>query len=161
MTRLRADAQGNGDNLARAADIFDEYGDFIFSIIRYQVRNDAQADDLFQDFFLSLVSKPMPQDIRNVKSFLYKMLAGDAVDAIRRTTRYKNYIRRYSEDFNRVVNNDHPEDDIIRAEEVSRIFELVEKKLPRRQAEAITLRYKKDYEINIRKITKSRKWPKK
>ena len=39
-----------------AAKVFGEYGDFIHAVIRCKVRNEAQADDLFQDFFLSLVS---------------------------------------------------------------------------------------------------------
>ena len=41
------------NNVERAAQIFSEYGDFILAVIHYQTSNHAQADDLFQDFFLS------------------------------------------------------------------------------------------------------------
>jgi DNA-directed RNA polymerase specialized sigma24 family protein len=65
------------NNVGLAAKIFAEYGDFIRMVIRYKVKNEAQADDLFQDFFLSLVVSPLPageHSGRNIlmgQSFLY------------------------------------------------------------------------------------------
>ncbi|MHC4792547.1 MAG: RNA polymerase sigma factor, partial [Planctomycetota bacterium] len=68
---------GVPSNVNHAAKIFSEYGDFIRGVIRYQVGNDAQADDLFQDFFLSLVSRPVPADIQNIKKYLYRAITND------------------------------------------------------------------------------------
>jgi len=38
-------------NVGQATVIFARYGDFIRAVIHSQVRNEAQADDMFQDFF--------------------------------------------------------------------------------------------------------------
>ncbi len=147
MALSGTNAHSHADNVDRATEIFDEYGDFILAIIRCRANNDVQADDLFQDFFISLVAKPMPQNIRNIKNFLYKMIINDIVDAARRTVRYRNRVKKYVDHFGYTINNNSPENAFIEAEEINKMFKLIEKRLPHRQMQAITLRYKNNYEI--------------
>ena len=134
-------------NVARAAEIFSEYGDFIRAVIRYQVSNDAQADDLFQDFFLSLVSRPLPAGIQNVKSYLYRAITNDIVDAARRVEKYKTRMNKYAEYLNYSINKNRPENALIEIEQTNKMFRLIEGWLRRSEAQAITLRYRNSYNI--------------
>jgi len=134
-------------NVARAAEVFSKYGKFIFAVIRYQVKNDAQADDLFQDFFLSLVSKPLPEGIQNVKGYLYKAITNDIVDATRRVENYKARMNKYAECLNYSVNKNSPENALIEKEQTNKMFRLLEGRLRRSEARAITLRYRNSYNI--------------
>ena len=134
-------------NVARAAEIFSEYGDFIRTVIYYHVENNAQADDLFQDFFLSLVSKPIPANIQNVKGYLYKAITNDIVDAVRRVEKYKTRMNKYAERLNYSVNNNRPENAFIETEQTNKMFRLIEGWLRHSEAQAITLRYRNSYNI--------------
>ncbi len=77
------------NNLDLASKVFAEHSDFIRAVIRSQVKNEAQADDIFQDFFLSLVYNPVPKGVKNMKSYLYRAIINDVVDAFRRVETYK------------------------------------------------------------------------
>jgi RNA polymerase sigma factor (sigma-70 family) len=139
-------------NVASAAEIFSEYGDFIRAVIHYKVKNDAWASDLFQDFFLSLVSKPIPANIQNVKGYLYKAITNDIVDAVRRVEKYKTRMDKYAECFNYSVNNNRPENALTEAEETAKMFKLIEGWVRRSEAQAISLRYRNSY--NIKEVAK-------
>jgi RNA polymerase sigma factor (sigma-70 family) len=140
------------NNVARATEIFSEYGDFIRTVIRYQVKNGTQADDLFQDLFLSLVSKPIPVDIQNVKSYLYRAITHDIIDAVRRVEKYKTLMNKYAECFNYSVNKPRPENAMVEAEETNKLFRFLEGRLRHSEAQAITLRYRNSY--NIKEVAK-------
>ena len=129
-----------------AANVFAEYGDFIRMVIRYQVKNDTQVDDLFQDFFLSLVSKPIPIGVRNVKSYLYKAITNDIIDAARRVEKYQKKMRKYAKRFSYSIDKRTPEKDFIDKEETNKIFETIEMQLRDSEAQAITLRYRHNYD---------------
>ena len=77
------------NNLDLTSKVFAEHGDFIHVVIRSQVKNEAQADDIFQDFFLSLVYNPVPKGVKNMKSYLYRAIINDVVDAVRRVKHTK------------------------------------------------------------------------
>lgn len=139
-------------NVARAAEIFSEYGDFIRAVIYYQIKNDDQADDLFQDFFLSLVSEPLPADIQNIRGYLYKMITNDIVDAARRVERYKTLMKKYAECFNYSINKNRPENALIEIEQTNKLFKLIKGRLRHSEAQAITLRYRNSY--NIKEVAK-------
>jgi len=139
-------------NVDRAAEIFSEYGDFILAVIRYQVGNDVQADDLFQDFFLSLVSRPIPPDIQNIRSYLYRAIINDVVDAIRRIQKYQTRMHKYAECLNYSINKNTPENALIGKEEINKMFKLIEGRLPRSEAQAVTLRHRNN--CNIKEVAK-------
>ena len=135
-----------------AAKIFTEYGDFIHTVIRYQVKNETQADDLFQDFFLSLVTSPLPTGVRNIRGYLYRAITNDIIDATRRVERYRNHMHKYSKHLDRPINKRTPEDAFICVEETSKMFELIKGRLRNNEFQAITLRHKDHY--NIKDVAK-------
>ena len=105
-----------GVNAATA--IFAQHGQFIRAIIYSKIGHEAGAEDIFQDFFLSLAHKPPPDDVKNIKSYLYSAITHDIADAMRRMNAYR-----------------------------VRLEELIEKRLPSSQSKAVILRYKHGYEI--------------
>ena len=134
-------------NVSCAAEIFSKYGDFIRAVIRYQVGNDAQADDLFQDFFLSLVSRPIPAGIQNIKSYLYRAITNDIVDAARRVQKYQTRIHKYAKCLDNSINKSSPENALIKKEEINKMFKLIEGRLPHSEAQAITSRFRNNFSI--------------
>ena len=92
-------------NVLTASEIFAEYGNFIRTVINYHVKNEHQADDLFQDFFLSLVYRPIPDSVDNIKSYLYRAICNDIVDNQRQLERYNAQIKKYQERCNFAINN--------------------------------------------------------
>ena len=130
-------------NVERAAEVFDEHGDFIRSIIHFHVRNKTEAEDLFQDIFLSIVTRPIPEEVRNVKGFLYKLIIDTIKDAYRRIIRYQTRIHRYAEHHLNIIDS-HPDASLIDVEEAKKMYDLIEKHLPTKEALAVKLRYKED-----------------
>jgi RNA polymerase sigma factor (sigma-70 family) len=129
-----------------AAKVFGQYGDFIHAVIRCKVRNEAQADDLFQDLFLSIVSNP-PQSLQNIKGYLYRAITHDIVDTVRRMERYESHIRRYGEKLNYSINKNSFENTLIEREERDRLFTLIKERLPESESKAIALRYRDSHSI--------------
>jgi len=60
-------ADGNtaecAENVRLASTVFADYGSFIRAIIRSQIGDQAEAEDLYQDLFLALVQKPIPESV--------------------------------------------------------------------------------------------------
>lgn len=137
-TNQKCDAPSNVD---RAGQAFEEYGDFIRSVIGFYVKNETEAEDLFQDLFLSLISKSMPEEVQDVKAFLYKVISDMVKDAFRRIDRYQAKIRRYAK-HNAATIEDCPENVLMEVEETKKMFELIERRLPPKEALAVTLRYR-------------------
>ncbi|MHC4637361.1 MAG: hypothetical protein ACYTBP_06355, partial [Planctomycetota bacterium] len=59
--------ENNQDSVKYAAEIFDKYGSIIRAVIRANINDKSQQEDIFQDFFISLVHRPIPKYIDNVK----------------------------------------------------------------------------------------------
>ena len=134
-------------NVKAAAGVFKEYGDFIYTIICYEVKDKTMADDLFQDFFLSIVSNPPPSDAQNIKGYLYKAIINDIIDNVRRVNRYQAQLQRYSESFVYSAAAENPENVLIEEEEMDKVFSAIQRRLQDCEASAVTLRYVKDYKI--------------
>jgi RNA polymerase sigma factor (sigma-70 family) len=98
---------------------------------------------VFQDLFLSLVAKPIPLEVQNVKGFLYKLLCDTVKDAYRRLDRYQSRINRYTKR-NLRVKESRPETELISVEEAEKMFDLIERQLPAQEALAVMLRYRDD-----------------
>jgi len=147
MALRNTNTNNYANNVDAAAKIFTEYWDFIHMVIRYKVKNETQADDLFQDFFLSLVASPLPAGVQNVKGYLYRAITNKIIDATHRVESYRNHMYKYAKHLNRSINKKTPENAFIEAEETKKMFELIEMRLRSSHAQAITLRYKNNYEI--------------
>ena len=129
------------NNVGTATEVFAEYRDFIHMVIYSQVQNRSHADDIFQDFFLSLVSTPIPQNVKNIKSYLYRAICNDIVDSQRQVERYNVQIHKYQERSNFSINNTEPENALIRDEQMNKMFKLIKGRLTSSQSQAIVLRY--------------------
>ena len=129
-------------NVRQAAEIFEQHGTFIRTVIRYHVKKDGLIEDLYQGIFLSLVASPVPADVRNLKGFLYRSITNDVKDAINKIKRYKKLVQRYSETHRNGQYRKQPEDQLIRAEETEKMFRFVTRQLTAAEARVITLRYK-------------------
>lgn len=129
-------------NAATASQIFNDYGDFIKKVICSQIQDEDQAEDLFQNFFLSLVSNPLPGDIQNIEAYLYKAITNDIADATRLTKKYQNCLYEYAECYNHPRSQKTPEKVVLEVEEANRVFEIVEKQLPHTEAQAVRFQYR-------------------
>jgi len=144
-------AEGNtaryAENMQRASEVFAAYGGFIRAIIRLQVKDQAQAEDLYQDLFLALLQRPIPESVKNIKAYLYRAIANDAVNVVRRAQTDRTLRRKYGKRPNNSVNKYRPENALIEKEQMDIMFELIRGRLPKSQTNAITLRYWHHYDI--------------
>jgi RNA polymerase sigma factor (sigma-70 family) len=134
-------------NVNIAAEIFNRYGDFIRGVIRCKVGDKGCVDNLFQNFFLSLVSKPPSSNIKNIKGYLYRAIINDIIDDTRLTDRYQSQMHRYAKHLQYSIIEDSPENALIEAEEMNKMFECIKKQLQHSEAQAIILRYRNNYKI--------------
>jgi RNA polymerase sigma factor (sigma-70 family) len=131
-----------------AARIFNEYGGFIRAILRFQARDQFEEEDLFQEFFLSLICKPVPADVRNFKSYLYQAVTNHVRDSARRRACHRRAWKKYAQEtgisiYNRLAENVFRED----TEEKNALIAYFVRHLQQRQAEAFVLRYRDNYSI--------------
>lgn len=134
-------------DVQRATAIFLEHGDFIRAVIRHKIKDESMAEDLFHDFFLSLVSRPVPAEVHDIKSYIYKAIINDITDHIRHLGRYQAMTRRCA-DYNKIiVNNQPPEDALMEKELTVRMVGLIRKRVTRKEFKAIALRYCDDLSI--------------
>ena len=147
MTFHNSDSNCLEHRVAAAAKVFDDHGGFIRIVIRSHVQDEDLAEDLFQDFFISLISKPLPRGLRNIKGYLYRAITNDIVDATRRMVRYRAYTREYAERSSRPDRQKTPRETLQETEEAEMALELIEKRLPCTEAEAVSLRYLNSHEV--------------
>jgi RNA polymerase sigma factor (sigma-70 family) len=137
--------KGNAtDNVQRATAIFFEQGDFIRKVIHYKIRDENKVEDLFQDFFLSLVVRPIPLDVRNIRSFLYKAIINDITDHARSMERYRKLKHKYADFFCAPVNNKTVENALLETEQIEKMMDLISKQATKSEANAINLRYREN-----------------
>jgi RNA polymerase sigma factor (sigma-70 family) len=147
LEHLGATIDNQVHNVNIAAEIFTRYGDFIRGVIRCKVGDDSCVDDLFQNFFLSLVYRPPSPNVKNIKGYLYRAIINDIIDNTRRIERYQSQVHRYAEHLKYSTVGDGPENVLIEAEEIAKMFECIEKQLEHSEAQAVILRYKNNYKI--------------
>jgi RNA polymerase sigma factor (sigma-70 family) len=145
MTSQNMDSNDHRYNAAGAARVFLDHGDFIREVICSHIQDHDQADDLFQEFFLSLVSDPPPRDIQNIESYLYKAIMNDIIDAAHRKKKYGDLIHKYAERSNHPCSQTAPEEVILKMEETGKVLDLIEKRLPRAEAQAVCLQYRDNH----------------
>lgn len=124
-----------------ASEIFDQYGDEIRAIIHYNVKDQTKADDIFQNFFVSIVHKPIPPDIEDVKAYLYRAVTNDVIDDSRQKKCHQDHIKKYAECYKRFIVTEDPQNIAIKMEDTKRMFQLIENRLPKREAQVVLQRY--------------------
>lgn len=124
-----------------ASEIFDQYGDEIRAMIHYNVKDQTKADDIFQNFFVSIVHKPIPPDIQDVKAYLYRAVTNDVIDDSRQKKCHQDHIKKYAECYKHLIVTEDPQNIAIKKEDTKRMFQLIESRLPRREAQVVLQRY--------------------
>lgn len=136
------DPDNRRGDVAAAAKVFVDHEDFIREVVCFHVQDEDQADDLVQDFFLSLISNPLPADVQNIESYLYKAVTNDIIDAAHRNEKYRNCISEYAERSDHPHSQPTPAEAVLAKEQASRVLELIDKRLPRTEAQAVYLLYR-------------------
>lgn len=124
-----------------AAEIFAKYGDQIHAIIQFHVKDSSRTDDLFQDFFVSIVQNPIPPHIEDVETYLYRALTHDFIDVRRRTSNYLDGVQKYAEARKYELTQDDPQSNIMHVEATEQMLRLLEKQLSKREAAVLWHRY--------------------
>ena len=123
-----------------AAEAFGKYGDEILAVIRFNVDDPSKANDIFQDFFVSLVRRPIPSHIDDVKGYLYKAVTNDVIDVSRRTRNRESNAQKYAHVQKHNLSQGNPQDIAIHVEETERMLQLIENHLPKREATVLLRR---------------------
>ena len=147
MARSHGDSSSDGKATAAAYAIVAEYGGYIRAIIRFQAKNEFLEEDLFQEFFLLLVAKPMPATVYNIKSYLYRAVTHFVVECSRREARYDRCLRKYADEFRFPVHNRGSGSALLRGEEAETVLRRLAGHLRRREAEAFRLRYRHNFSV--------------
>ena len=130
-----------------AAQIITEYEDFIRSIIHLQVNDENSEEDIFQDFFISLVANPIPTSIQDIKGYIYVSILHDITDYKRKQHRNITCTKKYLKKIKNRINKNDPLDALIIEEEKNRMYELIKEQSLGIEYDAITLRYREGYSI--------------
>ncbi len=130
------------DKVRYAAQIYEEHGAFIKKVIEFKVKNKALADDLYQDFFLTLIRKPLPNPVTNIRGFLYNMVTHDILDATRRLMLYRQNMKKYAhhDQFLKRQTADSKESGIA-SEHVHNMLKNVKIHISPREEQALRLRF--------------------
>lgn len=128
-----------------ATRILDEYEGFIRRIIHILNTTNMPEDDLFQDFFLSLISSPVPADVKNIKAYLYRAINNQICNSSRRISSYKKNVKKFQKNFNFEDNKNDPTRSLLIEEEMEKMFLLIKETSPGRKYMAITLRFRDGY----------------
>jgi RNA polymerase sigma factor (sigma-70 family) len=141
---LAPDAEGRTDIRQRvelAAEVFGKYGNEIRAMIAFNLKDRSRADDAFQNLFVSLVENPVPPHIKDVGAYLYRAVTNDVYDLFRRAKIHQESVEKYVEGRKCEVIQDDPQEYLIAKEERGKMFQLIENRLPKRQAAAVVHRY--------------------
>lgn len=122
-----------------ASAIFEEYGDFLRAIIYLHIKDKSMVDDIMQNFFLTLVAHPLPDDIEDMKSYLYQAIINDIIDSKRRIQDYQVTMQRLKKIVakNQMQQGAINEKNLIEREEIAKLFIKIKTKLPQPEADAI------------------------
>ena len=124
-----------------AAEVFDRYGNEIRAIINFNVKDKSRADDIFQEFFVSIVHKPIPSGIRDIRAYLYRAVTNDVIDVSRQIKNHQDHIKKYAECRKKTELPEDPQKTAIQTEGTKKMFRLIESRLPKREAEVVVQRY--------------------
>lgn len=162
-TRQQADLHHQG-KIKTANAIYMEHGEFIREVIHANIQDKNLAEDIFQDFYLALVTKPVDPTYPSIRGYLHRAVKNDIIDSYRRIKAYKNRLERYAGHHIRPsAKIATPEEIASSKENTNNLFAIIEKNLTCVEAKAIKLRYNKGYDtgetakfMNIRKRSVSR-----
>ena len=144
---LGTDARSKSRRVEAAAKVFAEHGAFIRAIIRFQSDDETCVEDVYQEFFLKLIRKPLPPHLDNVRAYLYRSITHDVVDSARTRESYRHFLKKYSKKFRISINKRTLTNAFIQTEASDSLFGLLARHLPQRQSQAVTMRYRDGFSL--------------
>ena len=75
--------------------LFAEHGPTLHAMILLHVNDKSLADDIYQDLFVYLVRKPLPKGLETPLPYLWRVVANDVKDAMRKDIRYNLMLKDY------------------------------------------------------------------
>jgi RNA polymerase sigma factor (sigma-70 family) len=135
-----------------AVEVYAKHADFIRKVIRSHVKDQNQADDIFQDLFLRLVENPIGPEVEHVQRYLYRVTINEIVSNSRRRKKFAMGVNGYAQNSDIINRQSCPEDPLIDAEESAKTFQFIreqcsQKIIFKREARAIKLYYGKGRRI--------------
>lgn len=112
-------------------------------VIASQVKNKADADDLYHDLFLSLLQQPIPDGVKDVRAYLYRAIVNDIMNLKLRRQRHGSKMRDLYGLRPQQVQSD-PADQSLHLEQLARAYELIEERRHLREMQAVELRYRQE-----------------
>ncbi|NQV33376.1 MAG: sigma-70 family RNA polymerase sigma factor [Phycisphaeraceae bacterium] len=142
--RAALDLTETQERVQTATHIFREYGPDIREMIRFSVRDDGVAEDIYQDLFLSLASSKLPPKIRNMRRFLYRAITNDIISMVRRSRRRHELMKLYARDYRAVESEEtSPGELLIQSERKEQVFSQLEKELCPSEYRAVLWRFQR------------------
>ncbi len=138
--------EGVPSNVSRVRRIFKDHGVFLQTIISRRISDQSDADDFFQELFLFIIAKPLPENINSIRGLLYKIVSDRSKDYYRKKDREKRRITGYAKIVEGKDTDSCPETVHIEKEEEERMFDLIRRNLPPKEAQAVVLRYRHGYD---------------
>lgn len=150
----------NQDSVKYATDIFDKYGTVIQAVIKNTVKDRNLHDDIYHDFFLSLVRRPIPQNTANQKGYICKALKNDIFDLTRKTIKYRSNTFKYADHSQKRLQTPH--EISAKYEQVYNIVKIIKNILPKYEADAIFDKFDINQSnsrnaVNVNKTPKNRR----
>ena len=145
---FRRSRRPGGGALERAVAIFSEYGDFILAVLRFQTHDRVWQEGLFQEFFLALIHRPVPADVRNIKNYLYRALVNHVLDSVRARESYRHAVKKYAKETRISINSRSAGNALIDdTEQRNATIASLARHLQEREAQAFVLRYRDNFSI--------------
>lgn len=69
--------------------LVEKYGDELYRYVYHMVRDKEDAQDIVQEVFIKMLSITSLDNIKNIKSYIYKLTYNYTVDFLRRKNRFK------------------------------------------------------------------------
>ena len=133
------------ENIKAAEKIFAEHGDFIYRIICYKLADKSLAEDIYQDFFITLSANPIALEGPQLKAYLYKTIVYDILNATRRVQIYQKNIKKFSEYCDSGVHKSDPRSAYTVEDKMEEVMRKAWEDIPSAQKRAISLRYLEGY----------------
>jgi RNA polymerase sigma factor (sigma-70 family) len=130
-----------------AAEVFDRFGDEIRAFIHFNVKDKSKVDDIFQELFVSIVRKPIPSDIRDIQAYLYRAVTNDVIDLSRQIKNHRDHNQNYALCRKIQLKQEDPQKIAIQVESTKKMFQLIESRLPKREAQAVLQRFGHGFSI--------------
>lgn len=139
---------GNDDSAVWSATaIFIEYDEFIRTMIRFHAKGKLDVEDLYQEFYLALLRRPVPADVQDMKRYLYRAILNHVIGAIRVRETYSNTLKKYAEEIKILINNREARSAFIDNEQKKATVDSLARLLQDREAQAFILKYRDDCSI--------------